>query len=105
LIKTTIRTIILCGVLAILGCGAGVGPNMKSGLIDITATVAYKDFEGGFYAIDGDDGVKYNPLNLADEFRKNGLRIQLTAVLRPEMMSMYNYGNIIEIREIALVED
>jgi hypothetical protein len=35
----------------------------------------YKDMEGGFFAIDGDDGKTYDPINLPDSFKINGLKV------------------------------
>lgn len=31
---------------------------------ELHGTVVYKDIEGGFFAIDGDDGKTYDPINL-----------------------------------------
>ena len=42
---------------------------------EILGTVVQKKSEGGFYAIDGDDGNKYNPITLSDSFRKDGLKV------------------------------
>ena len=68
---------------------------------EIIGTVAYKNIEGGFYAIDGDDGSKYDPINLAETFRKDGLRVKVTARPRVGAMSFHMYGAIIEVVNIA----
>lgn len=41
------------------------------------------NLEGGFFGIIGDDGQKYDPVNLADEFRKDGLAVKFTVRERP----------------------
>lgn len=41
-----------------------------------TGTVTHVDLEGGFYGILTDDGAQLFPLNLAEEFRQDGLRIR-----------------------------
>ena len=69
--------------------------------IEITGTVVYKGLEGGFFAIDGDDGSKYDPVNLPESFRKDGLKVKLTARLRKDAMSIHMYGAIIEVVSIA----
>ena len=68
---------------------------------EIMGTVTYKHIEGGFYAIDGDDGRKYDPINLPDSFRKDGLKVKVTARLKKDAMSFHMYGVIIEVVNIA----
>ena len=68
---------------------------------EIIGTVAYKNIEGGFYAIDGDDGSRYNPINLPETFRKDGLKVKVTARLKKDAMSFRMYGAIIEVANIA----
>lgn len=68
---------------------------------EITGTVVYKDIEGGFYAIDADDGRKYDPINLPENFKKNGLKVKLTARLKRNAVSFHMYGSIIEIVDVA----
>jgi hypothetical protein len=40
------------------------------GLFQGSGTVAYKTFEGGFWAIDGDDGETYDPVDLPSDFER-----------------------------------
>ena len=68
---------------------------------EIVGTVTYKDIEGGFYAIDSVDGSKYDPINLPESFRKDGLKVKVTARLKKDVMSFHMYGVIIEIVHIA----
>ena len=42
-------------------------------------SVTHIDLEGGFYGITGDDGKKYDPLNLDEKYRKDGLRVAFEA--------------------------
>ena len=67
---------------------------------ELHGTVVYKDVEGGFFAIDGDDGKTYDPINLSDSFKINGLKVNITAKLRNDMGSIHMVGDIIEIVEI-----
>ena len=66
---------------------------------EIIGTVAYKNLEGGFYAIDGDDGKKYNPINLPEPFREDGLKVKVTA-RKQDAMSAHMYGGIIEVVDV-----
>ena len=75
-------------------------PSVTEDIIEILGTVVYKDFEGGFYAIDAEDGSKYDPMNLPEAFRKDGLKVKVTASLKPDAMGFHMYGGIIEIKTI-----
>ena len=68
---------------------------------EIQGTVVYKRIEGGFYAIDADDGRKYNPISLPEAYRQDGLKVIITARLRTDIMSTHMYGTIIEVIQIA----
>ncbi|MCP4256763.1 MAG: hypothetical protein GY774_04450 [Planctomycetes bacterium] len=68
---------------------------------EIVGNVTYKNIEGGFYAIDGDNGSKYDPINLPEPFRKDGLRVKVTARRKMDAMSLHMYGAIIEVVNIA----
>lgn len=68
---------------------------------EITGTVSHKNFEGGFFAIDADDGKRYDPISLPEQFRKDGLKVKVTARLKPNAVSFHMYGSIIEILDIT----
>ncbi|UCE49584.1 MAG: hypothetical protein JSW47_05455 [Phycisphaerales bacterium] len=68
---------------------------------EITGTVVFKNIEGGFFAIDGDDGRKYDPIDLPENFRKDGMKVKLTARLKRDAVSFHMYGSIIEVVNIA----
>ncbi|MFQ5485172.1 MAG: hypothetical protein ACE5DO_07545 [Desulfobacterales bacterium] len=68
---------------------------------EIVGTVTYRNIEGGFYAIDGDDGSKYDPVNLPESFRKDGLKVKVKARLKTDAVSLHMYGSIIDIVNIA----
>lgn len=76
------------------------GPGMPVTAVDefeILGTVTFKDLEGGFYAIESFDGKKYDPMNLPESFRKDGLRVKVTARPQRDVMSFRMYGEIIEV--------
>jgi len=76
-------------------------PTVPADSLEIVGTVVHKDIEGGFYAIDGDNGRRYDPINLPESFKKDGLRVKVTARRRDDAMSLHMYGAIIEIVNIA----
>jgi len=69
--------------------------------LEFTGTVKWQALESGFYAIDADDGHKYEPISLPSEYQVNGLRVHVTATERDDMASINMYGTIIEITSIS----
>ncbi|SFM04351.1 hypothetical protein [Pelosinus propionicus] len=57
----------------------------------------------GFYGIIGDDGVKYQPINLPRKFKKDGLTIQFDTKLKANTMSTFQWGKIIEVSNVAQI--
>ena len=68
-----------------------------------SGTIKYITLEGGFYGIIGDDCVNYDPINLPDNFRIDGLKVVLTAIKREDLGSFHMWGIIIEIISIQLI--
>jgi len=66
----------------------------------IRGTVVYRDLEGGFFAIESDDGKTYEPLNLPDAFQKDGLKVMAKVRIREDLGSIRMAGDIVEILEI-----
>jgi hypothetical protein len=75
-------------------------PMLASAAFQILGTVTFKDLEGGFYAIESFDGKKYDPINLPESFRKDGLKVRVTARPQRDVMSFRMYGEIIEVIRI-----
>ncbi|HXO84509.1 MAG TPA: hypothetical protein VN803_03185 [Gemmatimonadales bacterium] len=69
--------------------------------ICVTGTVHYFTFEGGFWAIRGDDSITYDPVGaLARDFQDDGLRVRLKARIRSDVGSFHMAGPVIEILDI-----
>ena len=68
--------------------------------VRITGVVRHSDIEGGFWAIRGDDSVTYDPMNLPEEFKKEGTRIEADARLREDMAGIHMSGPLVELRRI-----
>jgi hypothetical protein len=67
---------------------------------EIAGVIRYYQLEGGFYAIQSEDGEIYNPTNLPDEFRQDGLQVIATVRLRRDLMGIHQVGPLVEILEI-----
>lgn len=69
-------------------------------VIQTTGTVQYVQLEGGFYGIVAEDGTKYDPTNLPDEFEEDGLRVRFRAELKEDVLGFHMWGKIVELLEI-----
>lgn len=67
-------------------------------------TVRFIDLEGGFYGIIGDDGKKYDPINLSREFQIDGLPVHFEAKVRDDVATIRMWGTPIEILKIEKLE-
>lgn len=63
-------------------------------------TVVHQELEGGFFAIQTDDGKTYVPMNLTKEYQKDGLQVRIEAILRKDIGGIHMVGDTIEIIKI-----
>jgi Protein of unknown function (DUF3221) len=69
-------------------------------LVEIDGIIRYHELEGGFYALQSKDGETYNPTNLPEEFRQDGLPVRAKVRIREDMMGIHQAGPLVEILEI-----
>ena len=86
------------------GCAASGAPartdtseDENGVLVEGTGTVRYVDLEGGFYGIVDEEGVQYDPINLDDAFREDGLQVHFLAQTRDDVMTIRMWGTVVEI--------
>jgi hypothetical protein len=72
-------------------------------LMEFKATVVYKTVEKGFYALDADNGRRFQPLNLPLAMRVHGSRVKVTGVIKQDMATTANYGQTFEISSILML--
>jgi hypothetical protein len=75
----------------------GPGPRLE-----INGVIRYSELEGGFFAIEGSDGVTYDPMNLPPEFRKDGLPVEATVRRRDDAVGIHQVGPIVELERIRI---
>lgn len=63
----------------------------------ITGTIRYVDLEGGFYGIETDEGAKLDPVNLPEEFQKDGLRLRAEVEPLKDRVSFRMWGTLVRI--------
>ena len=79
-------------------------PAISENTISATGTIRYQDIEGGFWGIIGDDGIKYDPMELDSQFQKEGLRVSFKASPETDMMSTHMWGTIINLSHIEIIK-
>jgi hypothetical protein len=67
----------------------------------VTGTVKRVSLEGGFWGVVGDDGRKYQPSRLPQEFQQDGLHVTARLRLKRGAASFRMWGRTVEIVEIA----
>ncbi len=70
-----------------------------------TGKIVYNDFEGGFYGIEADDGRKYFPANLSDEFKEDGLRVHFELQPQAGVMSIVMWGTPVSIVSLTRLKE
>ena len=105
--RRTPLTALLAGLLLLTAAGCPpTGSDVREDVVRDgnsvtgTGTVRWISLEGGFYAIRGDDGVTYDPINLPTEFRGDPIRVRFRAEVRP-LVGIHMVGPIVEIVEIT----
>lgn len=95
--------IILIGLMLLLfGCAST--PETGGGdIVEGTGTIQYIELEGGFYGLVDEDGQRYDPTNLDDAFKEDGLQVRFRAQRRPGMASIRMWGMIVEILSIERI--
>lgn len=96
-------------LLVLLACSGGrdsgwvvLNPESKGAgnTMTIIGVVRHFELEGGFYIIQGDDGLTYDPINLPPEFRQDGLAVGAVARRRTDRLGVHQAGRIIELERI-----
>jgi hypothetical protein len=82
-------------------CGSPAAPEDPN-VVRVNGTVRFMTFEGGFWAVRGDDNITYDPISgLPPAFQVEGLRVRLEAKRRHDAVNLHMAGPIVEIMTIA----
>jgi hypothetical protein len=102
MIKLSLSVLFAIIAIFINGCEKGSGNDQKD-IIHGTGKVMFSNLEGGFYYIADASGKNYDPLNLPPDFQQDNINVIYEAVLSENQESIHMVGEIIVIRDIALV--
>lgn len=95
------RTLLIGALSVSAACASPTAPQVPAGAIQVNGTVRFFALEGGFWAVRGDDGVTYNPINgLAPAFQRENLRVTMVANVRRDMGGIHMVGPIVEVLSI-----
>jgi hypothetical protein len=72
--------------------------------LHFVAELRWIPLEGGFYGLVAEDGRKFLPLNLPDDFRKDGLKTRVRGIIREDVATIYMWGTPLEIIEIEVLD-
>lgn len=84
---------------AILPAGCSPAGPLDESTIRADAVVARLEIEGGCWVLDT-GRERYEPVNLGEAFRRDGLEVAFTARIRDDMASICQVGRLVEIVEI-----
>ena len=87
-----------------LSCGSPAAPDVPAGAVRVTGVVHFYSLEGGFWAVRGDDGVIYDPMNgLPTAFQRENLRVTMIVNIRSDVGGIHMVGPIVEILQIEAI--
>jgi hypothetical protein len=82
-------------------CGTPVTPSVLD-VVRVDGTVRFMTFEGGFWAVRGDDNMTYDPVSgLPAAFQIDGLRVRLQAKRLSDTGTIHMAGPVVEIITIS----
>ena len=64
---------------------------------EITGRVAYSSLEGGQWIIHSDDGKIYTPINMPAQYKADGCRVNISAIVLEDVASISMMGEVIRI--------
>jgi hypothetical protein len=86
----------------IVACNSPASPDVPSDAMRVAGTVQYFSLEGGFWAVRGDDGRVYDPMNgLPPAFQRENLRVLMVVKVRTDVGGIHMIGPIVEILRIV----
>ena len=93
-----LRPVLSICMMAVLSCASPSDPVISDPeAFFIDATVEFVRVEGGCWALHLDDGTRYQPVDLHDRFRTDGLDVRAAVKFRRDLGSYCMIGEMVEI--------
>ena len=71
----------------------------------ITGTMVYKEFEGGFFGFISADGKKYTLSGLDNQYKQNGLIIEVEMTKIEGAMTITQFGDLMQVHSVNIIDD
>ena len=98
-----LRTLLLAASILASACASPTSPGLDAGVVSMNGVILYFNVEGGVWAVRGDDGIVYQPMDgLGSQFRRENLRVSMVARVRKDLGGIHMVGPIVEIVSIRL---
>jgi len=65
--------------------------------------IKYLELEGGCWIIETNDGTRYSPINLDEEYKQEEAKVGFTATIATDIVSACQIGILIELQEIDFI--
>lgn len=77
----------------------------KQNMITVKGTIVYKQIEGGFWGLDGENGKKYMPSGINKDLLKDGMIVEVTGYVLEDVMTFQQYGQSLKVIESKMLDD
>lgn len=74
-------------------------------VLTFSGKIQYIDLEGGFFGFTTEDGKQYLLLDLPEEYKKDGLQVQVSGVIDTDVMTIQMWGEPLRIQSIKLISE
>jgi len=74
-------------------------------LLVLKGQILFQEMEGGFFGFINEDGTKYTPVGMDKANLRHGLVIQLTGRLLPEMITITQFGQVIKVESVVIIDE
>jgi uncharacterized protein YdeI (BOF family) len=72
--------------------------------VTLKGSIIYKELEGGFFAFITESGDRFTLHGLDEDYHQNGLIVEIEGVTKPEMMTITQFGTVLEVREVKVLD-
>lgn len=71
--------------------------------IQVTGVIEHKDFGIGVWALIADSGATYELMDTPDELQKPNLKVQVTGLIRDDVMTLAMIGPVLEVNTFEVL--
>jgi hypothetical protein len=85
-------------------------PEFRQGaakMITLQGTIRYKNLEGGFWGLEGNDGNKYMPSGLNKALLVDGMVVEVVGIIEEDegLMTIQQYGKIFKVKNSKMIDN